>query len=210
MNVGEKIKFLRKKHHMTQADLAKLLNVATTSVSAWEGNKNRPLMDKLTAIAEIFDVPIGVFFTPDLPSLQNYRTDIENINEESLVKIPVIQAPSHVYPMHIEERFTDYEYECKEKIPNGNLFYLYVSDDCMEPRIPKGSRVLILQQNDLEDHTIVAVRMVENGRITLKRVRVQPEYTILAANNLQYAPMLYKEGCDLEVIGKVIRIVIDL
>lgn len=63
MNVGEKIKFLRKKHHMTQADLAKLLNVATTSVSAWEGNKNRPLMDKLTAIAEIFDVPWCIFYS---------------------------------------------------------------------------------------------------------------------------------------------------
>ena len=50
---------------MTQAELAKRLGVAPTAVSAWERNENRPLMDKLTTIASIFDVPIQKFFEGD-------------------------------------------------------------------------------------------------------------------------------------------------
>ncbi len=47
MRLGNKIKELRKKNRMTQADLAKKLNVAPTAVSAWERNENRPYRKKI-------------------------------------------------------------------------------------------------------------------------------------------------------------------
>ncbi|RKJ30803.1 XRE family transcriptional regulator, partial [Butyricicoccus sp. 1XD8-22] len=62
MTVGQKIKALRKENGMTQEDLAKKLGVQPTAVSAWERNANKPLMDKLTTMAELFDVPFTYFF----------------------------------------------------------------------------------------------------------------------------------------------------
>ncbi|WP_148315696.1 helix-turn-helix transcriptional regulator, partial [Anaerococcus hydrogenalis] len=57
-----KIKRLRKENRMTQAQLAKKLGVAPTTVSSWERNDNNPLMDNITLMAEIFDVPVSYFF----------------------------------------------------------------------------------------------------------------------------------------------------
>lgn len=62
MKVGDLIKELRKKNRLTQADLAKKLGVAPTAVSAWERNENRPLMDKISFLAELFAVPVSYFF----------------------------------------------------------------------------------------------------------------------------------------------------
>lgn len=65
MKVGDIIRNLRKEKKITQAELAKRLGIAPTAVSAWERNENRPLMDKLTTIAEIFNVPVQYFFEGD-------------------------------------------------------------------------------------------------------------------------------------------------
>ena len=51
MHVGQKIKQLRKAHKLTQEELAKILDVKPTAVSAWELGRNKPLMDKLDMMA---------------------------------------------------------------------------------------------------------------------------------------------------------------
>lgn len=209
MDVGDKIKYLRKKHHMTQSDLAKQLNVAPTSVSAWEGNKNRPMMDKLSMIASIFDVPIGMFFQKDVST---FAQKAENIAVENIspIKIPVLGTISCMNPIYIEENFCDYVLESREKLPEGNLLYVHAIDDGMEPKIPKGSRVLIIQQSVLEHGTIVAVRYIEDSYILLKRVKKQGNLTILLSDNMAYDPIIYHENSGIEVIGKAIRVSIDL
>lgn len=62
MRVGDLIKKLRKEHRLTQVDLAKKLNVAPTAISAWERHENRPLIDKIVMMSEIFNVPMEHFF----------------------------------------------------------------------------------------------------------------------------------------------------
>lgn len=62
MKIGDLIKELRKEKKLTQADLAKKLGIAPTSVSAWERHENRPLIDKIVMMSEIFEVPMTRFF----------------------------------------------------------------------------------------------------------------------------------------------------
>lgn len=62
LNLGLKIKKLRKDQQLTQAELAKLLGVAPTTVSAWERDANKPLMDKLSSMCKLFNVPVSYFF----------------------------------------------------------------------------------------------------------------------------------------------------
>lgn len=69
MDISGNIKRLRKKQKLTQVQLANLLNVVPTTISAWESGRNKPLMDKVTIMAEIFGVSsseiVGDTFTED-------------------------------------------------------------------------------------------------------------------------------------------------
>ena len=56
MNIAENIKKLRKNHGYTQKDLANILQVKPTAISAWESGRNKPLMDKVTIMATLFNV----------------------------------------------------------------------------------------------------------------------------------------------------------
>lgn len=55
-SLGENIKFYRKKNNLTQKDLANLLEIAPTAISAWEVGRNKPLMDNIEQMASIFNV----------------------------------------------------------------------------------------------------------------------------------------------------------
>ena len=60
-----RLKELRIKAGLTQADLAEKINVKQASISLWEVGENVPSTDKLPALAEIFGVSIGELFTKE-------------------------------------------------------------------------------------------------------------------------------------------------
>ncbi|ALU14495.1 HTH domain-containing protein [Eubacterium limosum] len=53
---GSKIKELRKKHGLSQADLAKKLGTTTAAIGMWESGKRHPQRANLMKLAEIFNV----------------------------------------------------------------------------------------------------------------------------------------------------------
>lgn len=54
--LSENIKLYRKASGLTQKELAKKLNVAPTAISAWEVDRNKPLMDNIEKMSEIFHI----------------------------------------------------------------------------------------------------------------------------------------------------------
>lgn len=56
--VGEFIYKERKKRNMTQADLAKRLNVTSQAISKWENGRGLPDVELLKSLSEIFEVNI--------------------------------------------------------------------------------------------------------------------------------------------------------
>lgn len=56
MILADKIIHLRKKHHMTQEDLAERLNVSRQSVSKWEGAQSTPDLNKILKLSKVFGV----------------------------------------------------------------------------------------------------------------------------------------------------------
>ena len=55
MKFGDKLISLRKKHGLSQEELASKLNVSRQSVSKWESNNTYPETDKIVQICNIFD-----------------------------------------------------------------------------------------------------------------------------------------------------------
>ena len=62
VNLGEKIKQLRKRDGRKQEDLAKALGVTAQAVSRWEANGGYPDMNMIPAIANYFHIGIDELF----------------------------------------------------------------------------------------------------------------------------------------------------
>ena len=77
--LSENIKSYRKSKKLTQKDLAKILKVAPTAVSAWELGRNNPLMDNIEQMASIFGIKKSELLGDTLKNLSNQKTEIQQI-----------------------------------------------------------------------------------------------------------------------------------
>lgn len=192
MNVGDVIKELRKQHKLTQSELAKKLGVAPTAVSAWEGNKNRPLMDKIAILADLFGVPITRFFE---------GTDfIQPINE--LVMLPIVGRISFDSGDFTLEGIEGYEPTPREWTIDGDFFYLRAKGDSMNgARIHEGDLLLIRKQIEVEDGKIAAVLV--NNEVVLKRIYRREGTIILQSENSLYPPIICNPDDNIAIIGRL-------
>lgn len=58
MRFSEKLTFLRKKHGMTQMELAEKLDISRQAVSRWEQGVSEPSTENLVIIGKLFGVPV--------------------------------------------------------------------------------------------------------------------------------------------------------
>lgn len=200
ISVGVIIKELRKKKGLTQAELAKLLGLAPTAVSAWERNANRPMMDKLSIMAKLFDVPISTFYED-----MKKPTNIIEVSQET-VRIPVLGPIACGDPILAEENVEEYRTELAEGLPSGNLFFLIAKGDSMSPTIPDGSLVMFREQHDVENGEIAAVMLNGNEEATLKRVKKQGEMIVLMPDNNAHDPIFVTKENPAQIIGKAMEI----
>lgn len=76
--LAENIKYFRKQQGLTQKDLAKKLNMAPTAISAWEVGRNKPLMDNIEQMAQLFNVKKSELLGDDLIELEdNERIELK-------------------------------------------------------------------------------------------------------------------------------------
>lgn len=65
MILADKIIHLRKKHQMTQEELAEKLNVSRQSISKWEGSLSTPDLNKIVTLSKIFSVSTDYLLNDD-------------------------------------------------------------------------------------------------------------------------------------------------
>ena len=65
MEFSEKIRFLRKKYNMSQAELGKQVGVSNRAVSKWENGAALPSTDTLLNVATVFGVNLNFFLKHD-------------------------------------------------------------------------------------------------------------------------------------------------
>lgn len=199
MNVGQKIKVLRKNKNLTQMELAKILNLAPTAVSAWERDANKPMMDKIVMMSELFEVPVTHFF-----DLKDDESNIIEVSQRT-VRIPILGEIACGDPILVEENYEDYRTVLEENLPAGDLVYLQAKGDSMSPTIPDGSMVLIRIQEEVENGEIAAVTFNINAFATLKRVKKQNGIIILMPDNPTHEPIVITKDNPVRIIGKAIR-----
>ena len=76
--IGSRIARLREKHNMSQADLARRLNISRASIQSWECGTNYPSTDNLISLAKLFHVSTDYLLQIDASktvNLDNYSDD---------------------------------------------------------------------------------------------------------------------------------------
>ena len=79
MNLGNKIRELRRARNLTQEQLAASLNISAQAVSKWEMSASYPDMALLPTLAAFFNVSIDELFDFDV---RNIDKEIEEIRLE--------------------------------------------------------------------------------------------------------------------------------
>ena len=80
MNLGNKIRELRRASHLTQEQLAASLNISAQAVSKWEMNASYPDMTMIPTLASFFKVSLDELFDFDV---KNIDQEIEEIRTKS-------------------------------------------------------------------------------------------------------------------------------
>lgn len=97
MNIGERITALRKEKDISQAELAKRLNVSRQAVSKWEQGASSPDTERLIRLAETFDTEVEYLATGVHPEpgsvVLNVVETVERVEEKVVVKEVIRHVP---------------------------------------------------------------------------------------------------------------------
>ncbi|WP_285767022.1 XRE family transcriptional regulator [Peribacillus sp. SI8-4] len=206
MHIGERIKILRKERKMTQEDLAKILKVAPTAVSAWESGRNKPLMDKLSMMSTCFDIPLS-HLVDGAPVVKN-GPSMEFLNEKNVRLIGVYGNIPAGEPNFTNEYIEAYMPTLNSMLKNNkDYFFLRVNGNSMNKEFSDGSLILVEKTSYLENGNIGVV-LVNGHEATVKRVKNVGETITLVpcSNDPFYEEKTYHIIKDhVKILGKVVQ-----
>ena len=193
-------KNLRKDNNLTQAELAKKLGVAPSTVGMYERGQREPDFETLEKIANYFSVNMNTLLGKE------NETDIAS---GSLgIKIPVLGKVAAGIPITAVENILDYEEISSEMASSGEYVALKIQGSSMEPRMFEGDVVIVRVQSSVE-HGEVAVVMVDGSEATVKKVQFQSSGILLQPFNPSYEPIFYSneeiEKLPVRIFGKVVE-----
>lgn len=178
------------------------LGVKHNTISNYERNVFELGQNELFRISNSLGISINDLYPP----IAN-KSDIES---KEVVRIPILGAIACGEPITAEENIEEYRETLKTSVPAGNLFYLKAKGDSMYPKIPDGSYVLVREQSDVESGEIAAVLLNGDEEAILKRVRKLGNSILLESINEDYAPYLVNEGNPARIVGKAVKLEVDL
>lgn len=136
MQLNKNIVRLRKKRGLTQEQLANLLNVSVTAVSKWENGNNRPDIELLPDMADVFQVSIDSLlgYEKAYKHLDKFIVEIENdlkleCYDEAIEKLhDIIKKYPNDFRVNHLLGDTYYslivsDFTCKEKYIEKAIFY---------------------------------------------------------------------------------------
>lgn len=193
-------KNLRKDNNLTQAELAKKLGVAPSTVGMYERGQREPDFETLEKIANYFSV--------NMNTLLGKENETDIVSGSLGIKIPVLGKVAAGIPITAVENILDYEEISSEMASSGEYVALKIQGSSMEPRMFEGDVVIVRVQSSVE-HGEVAVVMVDGSEATVKKVQFQSSGILLQPFNPSYEPIFYSneeiEKLPVRIFGKVVE-----
>ena len=108
MNLGERILALRRERNISQADLARRLDVSRQAVSKWEKGLSSPDTVKLLQLAEVFDIEVEYLATGIKPEPKSVVLNVVETVERVEEKIVVKEVVRHIPRKPVKKNPLDY------------------------------------------------------------------------------------------------------
>lgn len=211
--IGERIRDLRKKYKMTQAEVARKINVSSPTITQWENNQTSPKGDNLLKLAHVLSV------SPDwLVNGTGHPDDIHD-NAEAAPRLKgLVPVINEVQAGHWTEIKTGFDEEASEWIPTLHTnsryaFALRVVGDSMlnshEKRsLSEGMTVVVDPEKQAKHRSIVVARLENSEKATIKELVIDGDMKYLRPFNPQFPIIPITEGTM--IIGTVVSASLDL
>ena len=103
MSIGERITTLRKDRNISQAELARIMDVSRQAVSKWENDQTAPDTIKLIQLADVLNTQVEYLATGRIPAddqppiiVNMVKTEEKIVEVEKVVEKPVIKKVTRV------------------------------------------------------------------------------------------------------------------
>lgn len=189
---------------VSQIEVSRSTKISPTTLNGYFKGTSLPGMGNIQKLADYF----GILKSQIDPRLNMGPDNLIPITK--IVKIPLLGEIACGDPILAEENIEEYVNEPADDLPSGQLFYLRAKGESMKPTIPNGSKVLIRQQDDVEDDEIAAVLMTDDNEATLKRIKRVNGVMFLMPDNTEFKPIIISPENPARILGKAIRYTSDL
>lgn len=185
------IKEYKEKHGFTNEQIAKQLNVDTSTVTKIVNGTSKFVNNTTKErIANLLQV--------NLEELENHFYSF---------KKPLIGSVKAGYNLFAEENFDSYIPVSSEDNLSGDFFLRVVGDSMTGSKIFDNDLLFVQQTNNVQDGDI-AIVLIENNEVTVKRIQRRDNLLILEATNAEYETRYYTKeqvkSIPIQILGKVI------
>lgn len=207
------LKYLRERADLSQADLAKKLGIAKSTISMYEIGKREPDFETMEAIADLFNVDMNF-----LHGKSGSENDVFN-KPEPIPSFPNITPIARkTFPL-----FDGIAAGEPRLMPDGVTLYVdatvdvqadYVlkvhGDSMIGARINDGDYVFVRQQPEVENGEIAAVAIGDEA--TLKRFYKYGDVVVLRGENPEFKEMTFTgpELDQVRILGKAVAFQSDV
>lgn len=197
MQLNKNIVRLRKKRGLTQEQLANLLNVSVTAVSKWENGNNRPDIELLPDMADVFQVSIDSLlgYEKAYKHLDKFIVEIENdlkleCYDEAMERLrDVIKKYPNDFRVNHLLGDTYYslivsDFTCKEKYIEKAIFYY---ERCIELFEERYCEITTIESLEIQIVTLLLWKEKDNyddALVLIKKHNQSGKYDYLLAQCL--------------------------
>lgn len=202
---SDNLKSVREKSGISQAALAKVLNVSQGTIGNWETGKRTPDAEMLKTISKYFRITVDELIGNDR-EISNIR---DVIPQDKVHMIPVYATVSAGFGAYAEDNIIDHlpmiidnPYDVADTIG------IRVKSDSMYPKIEDGDIIIVRKQESVDSGS-VAVLLLDGEEGLVKKVEYGKDWIELHSFNPEYKTRRF-EGADvlrLRVVGKVLKVV---
>ena len=192
----EKMDALIASRDLTYKELERVLNLGNGFFGKLRKRETLPTLAKIDMIAEYFHVS---------------RAFLLNIDMElgTGVKIPLLGRVAAGSPIEASENLIGYEEITKNMAEKGEFFALLIKGDSMSPDIQDGDKVIVQEQEDVENGQI-AIVMINGDDAVCKEVKKTDSGVMLISRNPNYEPMVFTHAeidtTPIKIIGRVVEV----
>ena len=200
MTPGERLRQLRKEHHMTQEQLGEIIGVQKAAIQKYEkGTVQNIKRASLLKLAKALET------TPEYILGWEAPENIVSAGNVKMIQVPIIGKVAAGISCFAQSDIVGYENIPENDIsPDDQYAFLQVKGDSMYPVFMEGDLVLIRAQSSVDSGSY-AVVTIDNEDGVVKKVVYGNDFIELQSINPMYPPRRFEndEVLRIRVLGVV-------